>query len=94
MDEERIERARRRIRRLRDFYMHVAIYVVVLGGVAIFNWVLTPDFWWVVFPAVGWGIGLAAHAVSVLFEDSLFNADWEERKTRELLKREEHRGTR
>ena len=82
MDEQRLERARRRIRRLRDFYMHVAIYVVVLAGIAIFNWMLTPDFWWVVFPAVGWGIGLAAHAVSVLFEDSLFNADWEERKTR------------
>jgi hypothetical protein len=92
MDEQRIERARTRVRRLRDFYVHLAIYVVVMGGVALLSWAFTPDFWWVLFPAVGWGIGLAAHAVSVLFEDSLFGTDWEERKTQELLSREERRG--
>jgi hypothetical protein len=48
---------------------------------------MTPTFWWVLFPAIGWGIGLAAHATSVLFEDSLFGPEWEARKTRELLER-------
>jgi two-component system, LytTR family, sensor kinase len=53
--------------------------------------VVSPDFWWVAFPAIGWGIGLAAHAISVFFEDGLFGPDWEERKTRELLEREQHK---
>lgn len=94
MTEEQISRARRRVHRLRDFYMHLAIYVVVIGGIALLNWIITPDFWWVAFPAVGWGIGLLAHAVSVLFEDSLFGSEWEERKTRELLEREAGHTTR
>lgn len=94
MNEEPMARARKRVRRLRDFYVHVAIYVVVIGGMAVLNWIFSPTFWWVAFPAVGWGIGLAAHAVSVLFEDSLFGAAWEERKTRELLERDERRGLR
>jgi len=89
VNEERIAQARRRVRRLRDFYIHVAIYCVVIGGFAVLNWIVSPTFWWVAFPAVGWGIGLAAHAVSVLFEDSLLDAGWEERKTRELLQRHE-----
>lgn len=89
MNEEQIAHARRRVRRLRDFYMHIAIYVVVIGGIAILNWIISPTFWWVAFPAVGWGIGLAAHAVSVFLEDSLFGAAWEDRKTRELLQRNE-----
>jgi two-component system, LytTR family, sensor kinase len=90
MNEE--ERARRHVRRLRDFYIHVAIYVIVIGGFALLNWIVSPTFWWVVFPAIGWGIGLAAHGTSVLFEDSLFGVSWEERKTRELLQRDQRRG--
>ena len=85
------ERARRHVRRLREFYIHFAIYVVVIGGIALLNWVISPTFWWVVFPAIGWGIGLAAHGISVFFEDSVLGAAWEERKTRELLQREQQR---
>jgi len=82
-------RARRRIRRLRDFYIHIAIYAVVIGGFSLLNWIVSPTFWWAVFPAIGWGIGLAAHGVSVFFEDALFGESWEERKTRELLQHEQ-----
>ena len=88
MNGDQVARARKRVRRLRDFYVHAAVYAVVIGGLAVFNWIVSPTFWWVAFPAVAWGIGLGAHAVSVVFEDSLFGRGWEERKTRELLERE------
>ena len=91
MNEEQVALVRRRVHRLREFYVHMAVYVAVIGGLAIFNWVVSPDFWWVAFPAIGWGIGLAAHAISVFFEDGLFGPDWEERKMRELLEREQHK---
>jgi hypothetical protein len=91
MSEEAIARARHHVRRLRELYVHVAIYVAVMGGLALVNWIFWPDFWWVVFPAVGWGIGLAAHAIAVLFEDGLFGPSWEERKTREFLDQEQRR---
>lgn len=86
MDEDRVTQARRRLHRRREFYIHIAVYAVVMSGLALLNWIITPDFWWVAFPAIGWGIGVAAHGVSVLFEDSLFGSEWEERKTRELLR--------
>jgi two-component system LytT family sensor kinase len=89
---EQLQRARFRVRRLREFYMHVAVFVVVIGGLALVNWILSPSFWWVAFPAIGWGIGLAIHAVSVFFEDSILGRDWEERKTREIVERQQ-RGT-
>lgn len=89
MTEEQVRHARRRVRRLKEFYVHVAIYAVVIGGIALLNWFVSPNFWWVVFPAIGWGIGLLAHAVSVFFEDSALGSAWEERKTREIVEREQ-----
>jgi two-component system LytT family sensor kinase len=89
MTAQQLRRARRRVRRLREFDVHLAIFVVAIGGIALLNWIVSPTFWWVVFPAIGWGIGLAAHAVSVFFEDSLLGSAWEERKTREIVEREQ-----
>ena len=85
MTEQHVEQARRRVRRLREFYVHAAVFVVIIGGLAALNWIVSPTFWWVAFPAIGWGVGLGAHAVSVFFEDSLLGSAWEERKTRELV---------
>ena len=89
MTDERVERARKRVRELRGFYIHVAIYVVVIAGIAMINWITTPGYWWVVWPMIGWAIGLGAHAVSVIFEGSLLGPEWEDRKTREILSRGE-----
>lgn len=89
MGEDRVSQVRRRVHRLREFYIHLAVYAVVMGGVALLNWIISPTFWWVAFPAIGWGIGLAAHGVSVFFEDSLLGAEWEARKTRDLLRQDD-----
>ena len=88
MTEEQVQEARRRVHRVREFYVHAATFVVVIGGLTLFNWIVSPTFWWVVFPAIGWGIGLAAHAVSVFFEDAVLGKAWEERKTREMIEQE------
>ena len=82
-------RARRRVRQLRGLYMHIVVYVVVIAGIALINWATMPGNWWVVWPAIGWGIGLAVHVVSVVFEEGFLGPEWEERKTRELLERGE-----
>jgi hypothetical protein len=83
--DDRLQRARKRVRALREFYVHAAIYVVVICGLAAINWITSPGYWWVVWPMLGWGIAVAAHAVSVFFEGSSLGAEWEERKTRELM---------
>ena len=49
---------------------------------------LSPGRWWVEWTAFGWGLGVAAHGVSVLARGSAFGRDWEERKVREYLERQ------
>jgi 2TM domain len=81
------DEARTRARALRTLYLHAAVSVVVLGGVAIVNLVTTHGFWWVIWPMIGWAIALGAHAVAVFFRHSLLHSAWEERKARTMMGR-------
>jgi hypothetical protein len=47
--------------------------------------------WWFVWPAFGWGVGLAIHGVTVFGMHGAAR-DWEERRLRELI--DEERGRR
>jgi signal transduction histidine kinase len=62
-EEERkaYQRARRRAAREAGFYVHLMWYGIVIGSLLIINLIVSPSFEWWIFPAVGWGIGLASH---------------------------------
>jgi len=42
---------------------------------------------WVVWPALGWGIGVGVHALSVFEVVSLFGPNWEKKQIEKRLKR-------
>jgi hypothetical protein len=58
--------ARRRVQARMGFVIHASIYVVMnLGFVAI--WYMTGSRYpWFVWPALGWGIGVLAHGVTLV----------------------------
>ena len=84
VNEDRYLRAKKRVEDLKGFYTHLAVYLVVNAGLFLINFV-TSDTWWFYWPMIGWGIGLAAHAVSVFYAEGRLGRDWEERKMRELM---------
>ncbi len=63
-----IEAARKRLVRKRraEFYNHLRSYLIVNGALLLINFITSSDFW-VVWPLLGWGIGLAFHASSTFF---------------------------
>jgi 2TM domain len=81
-DEER-DQAIRRLRAKREFYQHVTAYVIVNLGLIVV-WALTGgDYFWPVWPILGWGIGLLFHGWSVYGEKPM---------TEEAIQREIERG--
>lgn len=84
------KRARRRVLAIKGFYSHIAIYCIVIAALFFINY-FQGGRWWFYWAAVGWGIGVSVHAISVFGLDSLLGADWEERKIRELMDRERGR---
>lgn len=79
---ERYETAKKRVKNIKGFYGHLAIYVVVMAVLFIVDF-MNGGNWWVHWPVLGWGIGVAIHAVSMYGD--LWGIDWEERKIRELI---------
>lgn len=80
--------ARKQAKKEKEFYSHLAIYLIVNAFLVAINLLTSPGHLWFVYPLLGWGMGLAGHATDV-FGVPGFGRDWEERKVRQLLGQEE-----
>lgn len=49
----------------RSFYRHLCTYLFVMGMLALVNYLYMPAYPWVLWPAAGWGLGIALQAVDV-----------------------------
>jgi sensor histidine kinase YesM len=83
------QRAANRVKKLRGFYHHLGIYVVVNSFLIAMNLITSPNRLWFYAPLLGWGIGLASHALRVFGFTSKWGANWEERKIQELMAKED-----
>ncbi len=90
-DRDRYERARQRVEVLRGFYGHVIVFVIVNLGLAVYNLATTPDDLWFIYSVAGWGIGLVAHGAYAMGSGRFLGDEWQERKIRETLEREQRR---
>lgn len=82
--------AQKRVQRLKGFYIHATVYVLVnlfiiagnvQGGTDLAD---MKNYWTAIF----WGIGLVGHAASVFLPNILFGSNWEQRKIRELMEKD------
>jgi len=48
-----------------EFRIHLVTFIAVNAILAAINLILTPEYLWVIWPVLGWGIGLIAHAINV-----------------------------
>ena len=81
------ERAVLYVRDIKGFYTHLIVYAIVVGGLFALNVIRPSNHFWAMWPAIGWGIGVAFHGLNVYEVFSLFGADWEKRQIKERLKR-------
>ena len=78
------EQARTQAKRERGFYGHLASYLICNAFFVALNLFASPGEIWFIVPMLGWGVGLASHAVSV-FGLPGRGAGWEEQRVRELM---------
>jgi hypothetical protein len=86
--EDQYYRVQKKVEDIKGFYGNLSSYIIVITGLAILNIATNPDYFWFLFPAIGWGIGVLIHGLHVFNYMPFLGRDWEERKIRELIERE------
>ncbi len=81
------EKAFKYVKDIKDFYSHLMTYIIVMLGLCVLNYITAPNELWVIFPALGWGIGLACHAISVFEVFNIFSPEWEKKQIEKRLGR-------
>lgn len=95
---ENFNSAYKKVKRIKGFYSHVKIYIIVNIIIIISN--LTRDTFGFTFhlnelldwdtysTAFYWGIGLLIHGLSVFGSELFFSDDWEKKKIQEYMNKE------
>ena len=89
-DQLKYDRARKRVAEIKGFYIHALVFALVVSGLAALNLALGKPYW-VLWVLLGWGLGLLLHAAIVFSGELSFLSDWEARKMKQLLERDEAR---
>jgi len=82
---EAYKKAQQRVESLKGFYTHFGIYIIVNIFLVVLNLISSPNDLWFIWVLLGWGIGVAAHALSVFGMGGLFGSAWEEKKIKEIM---------
>lgn len=86
MEDWRHKEARKRVKKIKGFYSHLASYIIMGLFFIGLNLFTSPDFFWAFFPIAGWGIGIAFHAIDV-FGFPGIGRDWEQRQLEKEMNR-------
>lgn len=82
-----------RVKKIKGFYSHLLVYVIINLMIIIINiqalkvgesYFQKENF----FTAFFWGIGLAAHGLSTFLPNIFLGKDWEQKKIREFMNKE------
>ncbi len=68
------------VRDIKRFYRHLIKYLIIICCLLVLNVIKTPNYLWVIWPALGWGIGVLFHGLKVFEVFNFFGPDWEKRQ--------------
>lgn len=85
-EDAEVRAVRRQVRRRLDFFRHLTFFAVIIGGLALVDW-LTGGGWWVQWVALIWGAFLVLQFVTTFLSPTLWGRDVEERMVQRELDR-------
>ena len=90
-EEQKYINAKNKVKKIKEFYANLMAYLIIIPFLIFINLRFSPEFQWFWFPIFGWGIGIAFHALDVFGLNFLLGKDWEDRKIKEFMDKDENR---
>ena len=88
-NQQSYEKAREKVKALKEFYGHVFSFTIVNIFLAAVNYYTNEwAYAWFLWVTFSWGIGLIFNALKVFELNPFYNRDWEERKIKEYMEKE------
>ncbi|MCK8522886.1 2TM domain-containing protein [Aquimarina sp. D1M17] len=94
-EQQRYQRAKMRVEKEKGFYNHLTVYIIIniallfINSQVIDNGIDSLLDWKLYITPILWGIGLLIHGITVFNTNKIFSKDWEERKIKELMDKED-----
>ena len=88
--QEKFIEAQKKVKNIKGFFVHATVFVFVnmfIIAASGFDDVLSLFTTDPYMTALFWGIGLAAHGMSVFGQDFIFGKNWEEKEIQNILNR-------
>lgn len=93
LKEEAYLKAKEKVKKIKGFYSHLTVYILVnIFLIILFNRNFNDNFWsfGTFSTAFFWGIGLAFHALGVFGPDLIFGKSWENRMMKKYMDKEKN----
>ena len=91
MDDMKYEKAKKRVKELKDFYRNLITYIVINVILIIINLVTSPGKLWFYWVTIFWGIAILIHASKTfIIKGKFLGEDWEANKIKEIMEKEEN----
>ncbi|MET4559488.1 2TM domain-containing protein [Lysinibacillus parviboronicapiens] len=84
-DNEKYENSIKRVRALKNFYIHLFVYIIVNIGLIIINLFSSQDGIWFIYTLLGWGIGIVVHGITVFSRGRIFGDEWEKKQLEKYM---------
>lgn len=94
-DNIKYQEAAKRVQKIKGFYTHAVVYLVINTTIIISQVQFSSSAEWHLelrhfSTAFFWGIGLAAHGLSVFMPTMILGKNWEDKKIKELMEKEKN----
>lgn len=90
---ERYYEAQKKVTEIKKFYQHLTVYLLCNPIVIVVNLMTSPGYLWFIWSLMGWGIAIVLHGLKAFEFLPFYNKEWEERKIREILDKENKQQT-
>jgi hypothetical protein len=82
---EKYQKAKERVEEIKGFYIHLFVFIIINCGLLTINLVFASHHYWFYWPLLGWGIGIAAHGLSVFGLGGFLGREWEEKQIKKIM---------
>ena len=90
MNDEKYEKAKKRVKELKGFYSNLVTYFIINVILIIINLVTSPGSLWFYWVTIFWGIAILIHASKTfILKGKILGEEWEEKKIKEIMEKEE-----